>query len=140
MDGRDEESGSEQREIADEPMSVQVVPEILLLPMDELDEYAHGDDGALTREDGAVVETDSRDPHSLDRRLLELPLDVNEAEDEQPKEKRTCTPQCEGLHCGPDGCGGSCGFCEDFQHCTPDVRSIHFFTVASTSTAHLTIA
>ncbi len=25
--------------------------------------------------------------------------------------ERTCTPQCTGKECGPDGCGGSCGTC-----------------------------
>ena len=29
-----------------------------------------------------------------------------------------CTPNCEGKTCGDDGCGGTCGFCEDAQVCT----------------------
>lgn len=28
-----------------------------------------------------------------------------------------CVPNCTGRHCGPDGCGGSCGFCPDTGAC-----------------------
>ncbi len=28
-----------------------------------------------------------------------------------------CLPACEGLECGPDGCGGSCGTCPDSMTC-----------------------
>ena len=28
-----------------------------------------------------------------------------------------CTPACEGKECGDDGCGGSCGACEDDETC-----------------------
>ncbi len=28
-----------------------------------------------------------------------------------------CSPNCEGLQCGPDGCGGSCGWCSGSQSC-----------------------
>ena len=28
-----------------------------------------------------------------------------------------CTPSCSGKHCGDDGCGGSCGTCQNFQSC-----------------------
>lgn len=28
-----------------------------------------------------------------------------------------CRPMCDGLQCGPDGCGGSCGGCADGQAC-----------------------
>ncbi len=31
-----------------------------------------------------------------------------------------CNPSCSGLQCGPDGCGGSCGDCNDFLDCTDD--------------------
>ncbi|NMB74068.1 MAG: hypothetical protein GYA21_02940 [Myxococcales bacterium] len=31
--------------------------------------------------------------------------------------QRTCTPQCTGKECGPDGCGGSCGTCPANQTC-----------------------
>ena len=33
----------------------------------------------------------------------------------------TCTPQCEGVQCGPDGCGGSCGDCVPGQLCSQGV-------------------
>jgi hypothetical protein len=49
----------------------------------------------------------------------------DEGQEETEQEERVCTPQCEGLHCGPDGCGGACGYCDDFQHCSPDVRRAH---------------
>ena len=29
----------------------------------------------------------------------------------------TCVPECEGKPCGPDGCGGSCGQCDDDSRC-----------------------
>jgi hypothetical protein len=28
-----------------------------------------------------------------------------------------CVPDCEGLECGEDGCGGNCGDCEDGSYC-----------------------
>src|SRR5690606_19917118 len=36
--------------------------------------------------------------------------------------KSACTPSCEGLECGDDGCGGSCGTCEDGLFCRADGR------------------
>ena len=35
-------------------------------------------------------------------------------------EGKCCTPQCEGKECGPDGCGGTCGTCQDGQKCVVD--------------------
>ncbi|MBW2699201.1 MAG: putative metal-binding motif-containing protein [Deltaproteobacteria bacterium] len=29
----------------------------------------------------------------------------------------SCTPNCAGLECGSDGCGGSCGGCDPDEHC-----------------------
>ena len=29
-----------------------------------------------------------------------------------------CAPKCDGVECGPDGCGGSCGICPDGVACT----------------------
>ncbi|MBM4355330.1 MAG: hypothetical protein FJ109_16350, partial [Deltaproteobacteria bacterium] len=31
-----------------------------------------------------------------------------------------CVPQCDGRQCGPDGCGGTCGECDDKNPCTTD--------------------
>jgi hypothetical protein len=31
-----------------------------------------------------------------------------------------CIPDCNGLECGPDGCGGDCGGCDDSLDCTDD--------------------
>ena len=28
-----------------------------------------------------------------------------------------CTPSCAGIQCGPDGCGGTCGWCSGSQSC-----------------------
>ena len=28
-----------------------------------------------------------------------------------------CKPDCDGRECGPDGCGGTCGSCKDYQKC-----------------------
>jgi hypothetical protein len=38
----------------------------------------------------------------------------------QPEVKDVCVPDCEGKECGDDGCGGSCGECDDFVPCTVD--------------------
>ena len=32
-----------------------------------------------------------------------------------------CVPACASVECGPDGCGGSCGTCDDGNPCTLDV-------------------
>ncbi len=45
-----------------------------------------------------------------------------------PREYCPCEPQCFGRNCGPDGCGGVCGLCDEGQvcenglcvDCTPD--------------------
>ena len=31
-----------------------------------------------------------------------------------------CQPACDGKDCGPDGCGGTCGSCDDGNPCTTD--------------------
>jgi hypothetical protein len=31
-----------------------------------------------------------------------------------------CVPQCDGKWCGPDGCGGICGICDDGESCSED--------------------
>jgi hypothetical protein len=33
------------------------------------------------------------------------------------KVSNSCTPQCDGLQCGDNGCGGNCGLCEDPTIC-----------------------
>lgn len=37
-----------------------------------------------------------------------------------PHSPPLCTPSCAGKQCGPDGCGGSCGGCDDSSACTGD--------------------
>jgi len=37
-----------------------------------------------------------------------------------------CTPDCEGKQCGDDGCGGSCGTCDDGNDCTQDTCNESF--------------
>ena len=32
-----------------------------------------------------------------------------------------CEPACGGIACGPDGCGGQCGTCNEFQECAGNV-------------------
>lgn len=32
-----------------------------------------------------------------------------------------CIPACRGAECGPDGCGGECGTCDDAQRCSGGV-------------------
>lgn len=35
-------------------------------------------------------------------------------------EEEVCTPDCEGRQCGPDGCGGVCGECEETFTCNEE--------------------
>ncbi len=35
-----------------------------------------------------------------------------------------CTPRCAGRECGPDGCGGSCGSCEQGETCSAAGRCV----------------
>ena len=54
---------------------------------------------------------------------VDVPLDVPEAEDttdvKVPADTE-CVPVCGEKVCGDDGCGGSCGECEEGQTCGPD--------------------
>ena len=36
-------------------------------------------------------------------------------------ERISCIPNCTGKVCGDDGCGGSCGTCDDANDCTTNV-------------------
>ena len=57
-----------------------------------------------------------------------LPLPDDTAEDLESDETASfdtedtdiCEPDCGGLECGDDGCGGSCGACDDGNPCTDD--------------------
>ena len=42
-------------------------------------------------------------------------LDVEDTTGDIPLD--ACVPQCDGLNCGPDGCGGSCGECPIYAKC-----------------------
>jgi hypothetical protein len=45
--------------------------------------------------------------------------DCNCSSDSVCQENGVCCPlQCEGKECGPDGCGGQCGVCQDLSTCT----------------------
>jgi hypothetical protein len=48
--------------------------------------------------------------------VSELP-DVGPELPDLPPE--VCTPACDGIHCGEDGCGGWCESCDDNDPCTP---------------------
>ncbi len=37
-----------------------------------------------------------------------------------------CTPSCEGKTCGPDGCGGICGYCAYPDICDPEGQCVDF--------------
>lgn len=53
---------------------------------------------------------DQNVPH-LDIQPLETPVEDDIGD---------CLPVCEGMECGPDGCGGECGVCPDGFVCDPD--------------------
>ena len=60
----------------------------------------------------------------------------------------TCTPNCEGKVCGADGCGGSCGQCQEGTSCSsgvcegvnPDVPSGSAFATIGAQFADLPLA
>jgi hypothetical protein len=39
-------------------------------------------------------------------------LDLADAKKKKKKKKKKCKPTCAGRTCGDDGCGGSCGTCQ----------------------------
>lgn len=44
--------------------------------------------------------------------------DVEDGPDAPDPDVTACTAACDGLECGPDGCGGECGACADGEVCT----------------------
>ena len=36
-------------------------------------------------------------------------------------DQEVCTPKCDGKQCGPDGCGGKCGTCVEWEVCLDGV-------------------
>ena len=61
----------------------------------------------VTYTDGGVVEPDAGS-------------DGESSVDTKPDVPDTCLPQCEGMECGDDGCGTSCGACEAPEVCSPE--------------------
>ncbi len=65
------------------------------------------------------------------------------AETSEVSNECVCTPQCTGLECGADGCGGSCGSCSEgticeFGECLPSLVAHYTFDdgTASDSSGH----
>ena len=75
------------------------------------EDAAAGEVAADTRDSAAKVEpadildVDAGKPADLQRGEVDIPGDV-------------CLPNCDGKECGDDGCGGSCGECDDGNICT----------------------
>jgi len=75
--------------------------------------------------EGREIDSSSQDTaieEETNQDMFENALDIQTDEE-------TCVPQCEGLECGPDGCGGICGFCPYgmfckggvcIEYCVPD--------------------
>jgi len=63
-------------------------------------------DGADALEEGEIAGTD----------IPGFP-DIPESDPDASVEGDSCASQCEGLECGSDGCGGSCGECEEGDKC-----------------------
>ena len=59
------------------------------------------------------VPTDISPDITPDELPLDIPLDIT-------AEVEVCTPECDGLECGSDGCGGECGECGEFGACKTD--------------------
>ncbi len=51
---------------------------------------------------------------------LDAVVDTNAVLDTTLASDGSCTPQCDGKTCGPNGCGGSCGACASGQTCAAD--------------------
>lgn len=80
-----------------------------------------GGDGGTTTEDQGKVPQDVFETTQPEVTLEvtqeiapEVPIEVSQPETTQ---EVVCTPKCEGLECGPDGCGGLCGQCADGKTC-----------------------
>jgi hypothetical protein len=50
---------------------------------------------------------------------LDNTSDLGQADDQNQPE--VCIPYCAGKECGPNGCGGTCGTCDDGNECTQDI-------------------
>src|ERR1044071_1995337 len=53
---------------------------------------------------------------------LEKPLSTDRGQIAQCDPDAGCCPSCGAAKCGGDGCGGSCGECDDGESCTADGR------------------
>ncbi len=43
--------------------------------------------------------------------------DIQDIKQDETSDIQKCIPQCDNKECGPDGCGGSCGSCQQGQEC-----------------------
>ena len=93
------------------------------------------DDTAVDSDNGAPDETQAVETE--DDTVI-MPLDVDPSPDSSPTEgeevvendevktevEPVCAPDCVGKECGSDGCGGSCGACDDDINCTFDMCDV----------------
>lgn len=83
----------------------------------DIDSANMGADVGRTRIDEAS------DPYPFDQARLPISVriyDISEAGDTISFSVCTQIPDCIGQECGDDGCGGSCGSCDDHNPCTED--------------------
>lgn len=79
-------------------------------------------DYAMTDTSGAEKDAASSDHPDLSAETG-MPYDASANDDTSsgtpgdPNEPNACTPNCDGRQCGPDGCGGSCGWCAGSMSC-----------------------
>ena len=85
---------------------------------DDTTATAEADDATATTEaDDATATTEADDATATTEADDAGPsaADTNTPAEEDTAE---CTPACEGKACGDDGCGGSCGTCDEGEACT----------------------
>lgn len=75
----------------------------------ELKDFTEGEDFAEVKDFGEV-----KDFAEVEE--TKETFEVTEVKDVKPDE--VCVPNCKGKECGPDGCGGVCGYCAYGQLCS----------------------
>ncbi|HQP95124.1 MAG TPA: M6 family metalloprotease domain-containing protein [Myxococcota bacterium] len=81
------------------------------------------DSANMSVEAGRVRVDEFSDPYLFDQDGMPIPIriyDVSEAGDTISFNVCPSIPDCIGVECGDDGCGGSCGSCDDRNPCTDD--------------------
>ncbi len=81
------------------------------------------DSANMSADVGRTRVDEHSDPYPFDQDRMPIPVriyDISEAGDTISFSVCTQIPDCLGRECGDDGCGGTCGSCDDQNDCTLD--------------------